>query len=506
MITFVFGKLIGLVAYLLLGQTFGTGGDLDAYLAANQFSDTLFSLVAGGALASAFIPTFTKQLTLGDADGAWRLASAVANLVLLVLIVLGILGAIFAPWVVENLLAVGFDDPSQIALTVALLRIQLPSAVIFGISGLVMGVLNAHQSFLYPAIAPSMYQVGIIFGVLVLTPGMGIYGAAWGVVIGAVLHCLVQLPQLLRLPQLRYTPSLGLHLPAVREVLILMGPRLVGVAVVNLNFWVNKQIASFYPGGISALSYGFVLMMMPQGAIAQSIAIASLPTFSAQAAAGKLDEMRSSLAATLRAVLLLSTPATLGLIMLRRPLVATLYQRGEFTAQSTELVAWALLWYTAGLIGHCVLEIISRAFYALQDTKTPVTVGVGAMTLNVIFSLAFTRVFERLGVPPHGGLALANSLATAIETVVLLVLMRRRLDGLEGRGLATAAGAAVAGSVAMGAALWGWLAVSAGQPDWLVALVGMGVGALVYGIVLVALRVQEVRHGWMWIRARLERA
>lgn len=503
MITFVFGKLIGLATYLLLGHTFGAGDDLDAYFAANRFSDTLFTLVAGGALASAFIPTFTARLTRDDRQGAWHMASAIANLVVLVLCLLGLLGIIFAPWVVQNLLATGFDDPQKISLTVNLLRIQTPSAVIFGLSGLVMGILNAHQRFLYPALAPSMYQIGIILGVLVLSPRYGVYGAAWGVLIGALLHLLVQVPNLLRLPQRRYTPTLGLRLPAVREVLLLMGPRMLGVAVVNLNFWVNTLIASHYPGGISWLSYSFVLMMMPQGAIAQSIAIASLPTFSAQAASGRLDEMRSSLASTLRVVLLLSVPATVGLILLRRPLVALVYQRGEFTAQSTEMVAWALLWYAAGLVGHCIVEIISRAFYALHDTRTPVTVGIIAMTLNVLFSLGFTGLFEQMGLPPHGGLALANSLATGLETVGLLVLMRRRLNGLEGHKLWQAGLAAVAASAAMIAVLWGLLQMSAGWSNGGVVLAGIALGALVYGGLLTALRVREMRLGWQWLSARL---
>lgn len=503
MLTFVFGKLIGLASYLLLGRTFGTSLELDAYLAANRVSETLFNLVAGGALGSAFIPMFTTLLTQDDRRGAWRLASAIINLVLVVLIVLGVLTAIFAPWVVENLLASGFEDPAMQQLTVDLLRIQLPSAVIFGISGLVMGILNAHQSFLFPALAPSMYPLGIIFGVLVLSPRLGIYGAAWGVVIGSLLHLLVQAPRLLRLPERRYTPSLGLRFAPTREVLLLMGPRLLGVAVVQLNFWVNTLIASHAEGSISAISYGFMLMMMPQAAIAQSVAIAALPTFSAQAAKGKYEEMRASLASSLRGVLLLSIPASIGLILLRQPLVSFLFERGEFDTQSTEMVTWALLWYAAGLVGHCVVEIVSRAFYALHDTKTPVGVGVAAMTLNALFSLLFWWWFGQMGLMPHGGLALANSLATGLEMMALLYLMRRRLNGLEGKAILQAAGLSLLAAAAMGALLWFWLRTGAQQPDWLLVGVGIALGGALYGLLLVVLRVQEVRQGWAWISARL---
>ncbi len=503
MLTFVFGKLIGLLAYLLLGRSFGTSPEFDAYLAANRFSETLFTLIAGGALGSAFIPTFTTLLTQDDRQEAWRLASAMTNLVLLVLTCLGLLGAIFAPWVVEHLLASGFTDPAQQALTVTLLRIQLPSAVIFGLSGLAMGILNAHQKFLFPALAPSMYPLGIIFGVLALAPRFGIYGVAWGVVLGASLHLLIQVPQLVRLPASHYLPSLELHSPNVREVLILMGPRLLGVAVVQLNFWVNTLIASHQEGSLSAITLGFVIMIMPQAAIAQSIAIASLPTFSAQVASSKREEMRSSLAATLRAVLLLSIPASLGLVLLRTPIVAFMYQRGEFTAKSTALVSWALLWYGIGLVGHCVVEIVSRAFYALHDTKTPVTVGVAAMSINVGLSLLLWNLFGRAGLPALGGLALANSLATGLESVALLVLMRRRLNGLEGREVAQAALLGGLATLAMGVGLWGWLSAGAAQPSWLLTGGGIALGGAIYGGLLILFGVPEARQGVLWLSSRL---
>jgi putative peptidoglycan lipid II flippase len=506
MVTFIFVKLVGLLANMLLANAFGTSDQKAAFDAANRVSETLFNLVAGGALASAFIPTFTTLLTRDRRDEAWRLASAISNLVLLVLTTLALLSAIFAPWVVTHLLA-RFDDPAQVSLTVDLLRIQIVSAVIFGLSGLGMGILNAHQRFLAPALAPAMYPLGIIFGVEVLAKrmGMGIQGVAWGVVIGALLHLLIQLPQLARAPGRRYIPSLGLHLPAVREVLILMGPRLLGVAVVQLNFWINTLVASQYPPGLAAINYGFALMMMPEAAIAQSIAIAALPTFSAQVAAGRREEMRRSLATTLRGVLLLSIPASIGLMLLRRPLVALIYGRGMFSEESIELVAWALLWYAAGLVGHCLVEIVSRAFYALHDTRTPVAVGVAAMSLNVALSLVFYQWFARMGLPPHGGLALANTLATGLETAGLLVLMRRRLDGLHGQEILRALAAGAASALVMGGALWLWMLWGAGLPNWLAVVGGIALGGLVYGALLAALRVEEFRIGWKWAMAKLLR-
>jgi len=462
MAAFIISNLVGLVRGMVVTDAFGTSADLDSFNAANRIAELLFNLVAGGALGSAFIPSFTGFLTRKDREGAWRLASGVINLVFLALILISVVAWIFAPQIVRDglFLLVPDANPIQETLTISLLRIMLPSVVIFGISGLVMGVLNAHQVFLIPAIAPAMYSLGMILGTLLLPEAWGVKRLAIGVVAGALMHLLVQIPRLFRLQDRAYHFYLGLRDKAVLEVFKLMGPRLLGVAVVQLNFIVNTVIALGQPeGSVSAITLAFALMLMPEQAVAQSAAIASLPTFSAQVVEGKLDEMRSSLASTLRAVLLLAIPAMVGLILLRTQLVAVLYQRGEFSAQSTELVAWALLWYATGLVGHALVEILSRAFYALHDTRTPVTVGVIAMGINVGLSFLFPFLFERWGWMPHGGLALANSLATGSESIVLVLLMRKRLKGLNGKHIWKGVGIALLGTGLMTVVIvgWGWL-------------------------------------------------
>jgi putative peptidoglycan lipid II flippase len=506
MIALIFSQLTGLVRQILVANAFGTSSEMDAFNAANRVAETLFNLVAGGALGSAFIPTFTGLLTQEKREQAWQLASALANWVFIILSGLSLLIAVFARPVVRHILAPGFAaDPAQEALTVHLVRLMLPSAVIFGLSGLVMGILNSHQVFFIPALTPSMYQIGMIFGVTVLAPRMGIDGLAWGVVFGAAAHLLLQVPALLK-QGLRYRPILGINLAPVREVVRLMGPRLLGVAVVQLNFWVNIRLASQMPdGSVAGISFAFILMLMPQAAIAQSIATAAMPTLAAQYARNALDDVRTSLASSLRGVLLLSIPASVGLILLRVPIIGLLYQHGEFTARSTELVAWALLWYAAGLVGHSVMEVLARAFYALHDTRTPVFVGATAMSLNVVFSFAFAALFERLGWMPHGGLALANSLATALETAALLVLMRRRLDGIEGRRLLRCGLQAGVAAGAMALSLWGWLSLLGDAPVWLAAGGGIVLGGLVYGLVVLLLGVDEVHEGINILRRRVAR-
>jgi putative peptidoglycan lipid II flippase len=494
MVAMIFGQLIGLVATSLTGSTFGAGLENDAFYAANRFPDILFNLIAGGALASAFIPTFSGLLAQEQRSQAWKLASSIVNLLLLLLTSIALLSEIFAPQLVRYIIAPGFaDSPEKLELTITLLRIQLPAAIIFGVSGLLMGILNTHQHFLLPALAPSMYKLGWIFGILVLSPTMGIIGLAWGVVIGAAFHLLIQLPSFFRLPQRNYEVMLGWKDATVREVGRLMAPRLLGVAAVQLNFWLNTFLASHQPeGSVAGLNWGFALMIMPQAAIAQSVAIASLPMFSRQVALGKLDEMRSSLVSTLRSVLFLAIPATVGLLMVGRPLVAVIFERNAFSTNSTDMVSWALFWYSTGLIGHCVVEIVSRAFYALHDTKTPVMISVATMSLNYGFSLLFSYLFTQWGWFPHGGLALANSLATFLEMLVLLWFMRKHLAGLQLRWLMTGVGTAGLAILPMIAGLWIWLQVGSEQSAFLQVAIGVLIASALYLLFLLLLKPPEI--------------
>ena len=476
MALFVVSRVLGLVRQMVIGALFGTSANLDAYLAAARIPEMIFLVITGGALGSAFIPTFTDHLAQEDRAGAWRLASAVINLALIVLTVTAGLMAVFALPLVRTLIAPGFAPPQQ-AFTARLLQLMLVSPVIFGVSGIVMGALNAHQHFLLPALAPSLYNLAIIGGALLLGPRIGVTGLAVGGVIGAGLHLLVQVPGLVRYGA-RYVPTLGLDNPSVREVGRLMAPRVLGTAITQLNFVVNNSLASgMGAGAVSAINYAWLLMLLPQGVFAQAVGTAAFPTFAAQVARGERDEMRSTLAVTLRAVFFLSLPATLGLLVLSKPLVGLLFERGAFEAASTEAVAWALAFYALGLIGHAGLEIVARAFYALHDTFTPVWVGGLAMGVNVALSLTLPGVFGQAGWPPHAGLALANSTATLLELAGLWVLLRRRMGGLEDRRTRAAFARSGLAALGMGTVLLGWQALLPG-----VGALVLGGGGIVLGV------------------------
>jgi putative peptidoglycan lipid II flippase len=492
MVATVVARLLGLGRQMIVGQLFGTTIEMDAFAAANVVTETLYLVVAGGALASAFIPIFTGFLTQGDRRGAWRLASQAASLILVVVVLLSALTALLAHPIIEHMLAPSMPPAGQL-LTAQLLRIMLIATVIFSVSGLLMGILNAHQHFLLPALAPILYNLGIIGGAVLLSPSMGIYGVAIGVNVGAALHFLIQLPGL-RGRDFHFVPGLGLDNPAVRQVARLMGPRVLGLAVTRVNFWVNTNLASaFGAGAVSALDYAMRVMLLPLGVVAQAIGIAAFPTFSELVAQGDLVSMRRALASTLRSVIYLALPASAGLILLRVPIVQLLFERGEFTAESTASVAWVLAFFALGLTGHAGLEIVVRAFYALHDTRTPVVVGSAAMALNVALSITLSRLFLSIGWMPHGGLALANSLATLIEACWLLWLLRKRLGGVEGGWLLSGLFKSCLATAGMVGVIWLWSLISPhGSALWLGG-VGIVLGAAAYLGFAALLRVEELR-------------
>ena len=436
MIAYVLSGTIGLFRQIVIAATFGAGIELDAFVAAVRVPETLFMLIAGGALGSAFIPVFSQFLSQDKFDNAWRLASAVLSIVGVVAMLVSFIAFVLARPIVEYVLLPG-GDATDHALTIELMRIMLVTVFVFGISGLIMGILNAHQHFLSPALAPTMYNVGIIVGAVALTPSMGVHGLAWGTVLGAGLHLGIQLPMLRKLPHMHLRLLMSIQVEGVREVLVLMLPRLLGLAVVQINFWVNIALAStMVKGSITVLQTAYTLMFTVLGILGQSLGTAVFPTLSTQYAQGDLQGFQRTFSAALRNVLFLSLPAGFGMAVLSVPIIGVLFERGEWTHAHTQAAAWGLIFYSIGLAGHAALEILARTYYALHDTWTPVKIGGLAMVLNIVLSFVFVVIFEAIGANeftrgPFGGLALANSLATALESTILWIMLRRRIDTLQ---------------------------------------------------------------------------
>ncbi len=497
MLAFVLSRVLGLAREMIIARQFGTSLELAAYLAAFRIPDFIFYLIAGGALGSAFIPTFTGYLALKDEEEAWRLASAVFNLLGLLLAGVALIAAILAPWL-ARLIVPGFDPATQ-ALTARLMRIMLIAPVVFGLSGLFMGILNSYQHFLAPALAPALYNLAIIGGALILGPTMGVYGLALGVVAGAFLHLGVQIPVLRRLG-VRYVPLLGLHHPGVQEVIRLMGPRVLGLAAVQVNFVVNTILASgLGAAALPALNYAWLLMMLPQGVFAMAVATAAFPTFSELAALRERAALRHTLSATLRAVLYLTVPAGIGLLLLRRPIIALLLERGAFTAASTEAVAFALQFYAVGLFAHAGVEIMARAFYALHDTRTPVAVSLGAMTGNVILSLLLIRPLS------FGGLALANTLATGGEMLILGWILNQRLQGMDTRRILISVARIGLGTALMAGTVYGFARGLPGSDPLVLTGGAVLIGGVLYGGVTLLLGCEEVTAVARLVRRRESR-
>lgn len=494
--SFVLTALLGIVRQSVIGSQFGLSAPLDAYLAGNRVSETLFNLISGGALGSAFIPVFARFLAADDMAGAWRLARAVMTWVSVIAGGLSILAAVFAVPIVQTLLIPG-ADASQQALTVDLLRIMLLTVMVFCVSGLCMAILNAHQHFFAASLAAAMYNIGLIVGALFFAPILGIYGLAWGAVLGAFLHLIVQVPTLRRI-RFTYQPVIDPGTPGLREVLRLMLPRILGLAAFQLNFWVNTALTSNLrdPGALSALSLSFVLLFSVLGVIGQSVGTAVFPTLSALHSQGDTASFRRVLSTAMRGVLFMALPVTLGLIVLAEPFVALLFGRGKWTMENTVATAWALGLYAVGLAGFALQEILARAFYARRDTWTPVWIAVFGVILNVALSLTLIQVVRgsQPGQGAFGGLALANALTTLIESAILWGLMSRAVGGLHDRALLINSAKVAAAALIMGAAVAGLDRTLLHESALIIRLiVGGTVGVLIFEGVALALRLDEAR-------------
>jgi putative peptidoglycan lipid II flippase len=524
LVGFLASGLLGLVRTAVISATFGTGDASDAFLAAQRIPELIFVLVAGGALGSSFIPVFSRFLRADDQVGAWRLASAVITLSSLAAALLSLGVAVFAPQVVGSLLAPGKSAEVQ-TLTVSLTRIMMLTPFIFSISGLMMGILQAHGSFLLPSLAVSMNNVGLIFGALALAhiipaqPGSpaqvdsaNVYGLAWGAVLSALFHLGIQLPGLLGIktavPKMRFLANW--RIPGVVEVMRLMGPRVLGLAVAQINFIVNANFASLMvAGSYTALVNAWTLMFFALGIIGQSIGTAVFPSLAALAAEKDMPGFKDRLASALRGVLFLAIPSTLGLILLGRPLVALLYERGEFTPESTGATAWALAFFALGIAGHAGLEVLSRAFYALADTRTPVMVGLASMVSNIILSVIFIRFIgdpTSLERGPFAGLALANSVTTLLEALALWWVLRRRIGSINDGYVWGGIWRTLAGALAMSAVLFGLNSLHGNQLSTrMLAVVGIPLGAAVFLGVSIVFGMDEPRTVFAAVLRRIKR-
>jgi len=481
--------VVGLLRQRIIAGQFGTSAVLDAFTAGNVVPELIYTMLSGGALGFAFIPVYKERLE--KAGGASELFSKVVNWIFIITLLFSILAFMFAPLLVTSNWGVGALYPADVqALTINIMRVLLLSTIIFSISSILTSTLYAHEHFIIPALLPSLYSAGIIFGALVFAPTWGIFGIAWGAVLGSLLHFLIQIPGMIHY-KVRWMPLLAFD-PYVRKVAILMLPRILDLLLARASInWLNATLSSrLGEGRLAALDFAFRLMNMPWTLIGTAIGIAVFPTMAALAAQKDVSAQRKAFSGSLRAILTLAIPAAAGLILFGEPIIRILFEGGEFTAESTQLVYYALRFYALALISQSMLEVVVRAFAAQQDTYTPLYISIFTTMVNIGLAIWFTRPIEAGGIS-HGGPAFANGLAVLIEASIGMLILSIRWKGVDFRRIVLDLAKALAATAVMtGVVLL--LGKVLPSSDLIQLVVGGGVGLLIYFVVVYFLGIKDV--------------
>jgi len=489
---FLGSRLLGVLRTVAIAEAFGSSPELDAYWVAFRIPDLIFQVLAGATLGSAFIPVFARVYRREGEERAWRLASNVLNLITVSTAVLCLVAFAFAPLLVP-LLAPGLGDDigrhdELTEKAVSLTRLMLLSPLLFSISGMVTGILNARRAFFLPALAPMVYNLAIILGAVLLSGPFGVEGLAVGVVAGAGLHLATQLPGLVR-ERMRYSWSFDWRDSPVREVGRLMGPRVIGLAAAQLNFIITTYFASKVgAAAISNLTYAWLLAGLPLALFGMALSTAVFPTLAEHSADENMDALRETVSKVLRVIMFLTIPAAIGLALLRGPATVLLLQRDEFTAADAAITASALGWYCLGIIPQAGIEIHSRGFYALGDTRSPVILAVGAVIVNFVLSAALWGRFE------HEGLAFSVSAASWAEWLLLWRAYGRRTGATAAPDLAhiariSLAAAAMALFMAVGFSRYEHATMA---QNAVTAIAGAAAGGLTYAAAAAWLRLPEL--------------
>ena len=460
----LFSRITGLVREVVFAKYFGASMLYDAFLAAFRIPNLTRDLLAEGALSAAFVTTFSQCLASKGDQEAFRLSNRLATVLVPMLAAICVLGMVFAPGLVD-LMFPGFAEvPGKRDLTIQLARIMIPFLLFIALAAKAMGVLNAKGIFGVPALASAFFNIVSLAAGLTLGfyagPMFGfqpIVGMAAGTLLGGMTQYLCQWPTL-RKTGLRYRPDFDLSDPGLRQMLLLMGPAVIGAAAVQVNVVVNSIFASqitndagvVMDGPVSWLGYAFRFMQLPLGLFGVAVASATLPSISRSAGQGRISEFRETLSRSLGLVFLLTIPSAVGLIVLSRPLVGVVFQRGEFTATDTEQTALALSYYCLGLAGYAAIKVLTPAYYALNDVRIPMAASVVSIFLNYALNWTFIRVLGW----GHGGLAFSTSLVASFNFLVLFWLMRNKIDGIEGRRLTWGLTKIVVASALMGLCCW----------------------------------------------------
>ena len=491
-------RILGLVRDQVISYYFGAELTADAFRVAGRIPNLVRDLFAEGAMSAAFVPTFTRQLTLHGRERAWSLASSVINSLVLVTGALVIAGIVFAEPLVRTFAPEFSTVPGQVELTAHLTRIMLPFLTLVAVAAVLMGMLNSLGHFFIPALSPAMFNVAVVAISVIFIPFAPSLGltpitiVALGTLVGGVGQLVIQWPPL-RKEGFHYRPIIDFRDEGLRRVLLLMGPGTIGMATTQINVFVNTMLAtSAGTGAVTYLDLAFRLMYLPIGLFGVSIAAASTPAVSRLVAEGNFDRIRSTLAGAIRLMLLLNVPATLGLMVLAEPIVAVIFERGRFTAADTMATAAALQFYALGLVGYSIVRIVSPTFYSLHKSRIPVMVSMASVVVNVALNW---WLVGRLG---FRGLALGTSITALLNASVQLWLMRRELNGIDGDRILRTLVRIVAATAAMAVAAWGanalltmWLPGQAFVLQVLRLTLSIGAALVTLALAAQVLRIEE---------------
>lgn len=502
MVTTLVARLLGYVRDMVIYSWFGQTYITDAYNAAFSIPDFIYMLLVGGALSSALIPVIGQYLARGEEDEAWKVTSLLLNWTVLFLALLITLGMVYTRSLITILVP---QLPLEtIDLATSLTRVMLIQTLFMALSGISLGVLNARKHFTLPALGGIMYNLGIILVGVMLARQWGIMAFSVGVVVGSFLNFAVQIPALVR-AKIRYYPILNPNHPGLKQILILMIPVVIGLSVTQINLFVNQNLASgLHEGSISALRLAQRIMQLPVGIFGISVAMAVFPTMTEQVARNNISEFKRLFSLGLRGVFVITIPAALGLMALREPLIALLFQQGQFDANDTLATAQALFYYSMGLFAYSALQLLNRVFYSLKDTITPVLTGIAAIALNIVLSILWVQTMG------HEGLALAYSVAGAFNLLLLIILARKRLGHIGGGVLLRSFLVSGLASLVMYAgARYGmvyvaeWLTFTPKVNALIMVMTGMVLGVGIYGIIISVFRLEETDLVLSVIKKRL---
>lgn len=416
-------RVFGLIREQVFAYLFGAGIATDAFVAAFRIPNLLRDLFAEGALSSAFIPVFKEKLTLQGKEEAFRLTNLIVNLLLIVLVILIIIGIIFSPAIV-NLIAPGFDKvEGKIDLTTLLTRIMFPFLLLVSLAAVCMGILNSFEKFGAPALAPTMFNLGMILAGFFISPFLEtpIMGMAIGVLLGGAGQLLLQLPSLLK-QGYKYKPILDLKDPGVRKILLLLTPAILGLASTQVNIFVNTLIASLLPqGSVSYLNYSFRLMHFPLGVFGVAVATVTFPYLAEKAAQKNYSELISICSSSLKLIFFLTIPSAFFLAIGSKPIISLLYQHGKFSFADTISTSQALIFYVIGLFAYASIRVLSPIFYTLGQAKIPVISSGIAVGVNIILNLILMHPLS------FRGLALATSVSAILNMSILFIVLNKRI-------------------------------------------------------------------------------